>query len=83
MHTIIVTVIGFILLGVMTGLVRPRPQGALRFLPVWLVLCTLHLAYGVLGAGYGLVEELGVHAVVFGAPAAVAFVLTRVLRPKA
>ncbi|MEN9403343.1 MAG: hypothetical protein RL091_2046 [Verrucomicrobiota bacterium] len=82
MHTIIVTAIGFILLGIMVALARSRDRGAARFIPVWFVLCLIHLAFGVLTAGYGLVEELGVHAIVFGAPAALAFALSRVLRPK-
>ena len=83
MHTIIITLVGFIVLGTMVGLTSPRRKGAIRFIPVWLVLCILHLAYGVLSAGYGLVEELGVHAVVFGAPALVALGVSHRLRPKA
>jgi peptidoglycan/LPS O-acetylase OafA/YrhL len=83
MHTIIVTLAGFVLLGVLLGLTKPRDAGARRFIPVWLVLCVIHLGYGVLVAGYGLGEELGVHAVVFGLPAAVALVLSKTLKPKA
>jgi hypothetical protein len=83
MHTIVVTLIGFIVLGTMVGLTSPHGKGAIRFIPVWLVLCILHLAYGVLNAGYGLVEELGVHAVVFGAPALAALSVSHRLRPKA
>jgi hypothetical protein len=82
MHTIIVTLVGFLILGVMLGIIRPRDAGARRFIPVWLVLCIIHLGYGVLLAGYGLVEELGVHAAVFGLPAAVAYGLSRLLGPK-
>lgn len=83
MHTIIVTLVGFVILGLLLGITQPRDTGARRFIPVWLVLCGIHLGYGVGIAGYGLAEELGVHAVVFGLPAAVAVVLSRLLRPKA
>jgi hypothetical protein len=83
MHTIIVTGIGFVLLGLLTGLSRSKAIGALRFIPVWLVLCLIHLGYGVVVAGYGLVEELGVHAVVFGLPAIVALGRNARDRPKA
>ncbi len=79
MHTIIVTLIGLGLLGLMTWIAKPRASGARRFIPVWLLLCALHLTYGVAVAGYGLWLELGVHAVVFGVPAATALILARKL----
>lgn len=82
MHTLIATLVGFLLLGLLLGLTKPRDAGARRFIPVWLVLCLVHLGYGVFVAGYGLAAELGVHAVVFGLPAALACVLARALRPQ-
>jgi hypothetical protein len=82
MHTIIVTLIGLALLGFFVGFAKAKDTAARRFIAVWLVLCIGHLTYGVVVAGYGLLTELGVHAVVFGVPAALAFTLSRVLRPK-
>jgi hypothetical protein len=83
MHTLVVTLAGFVILGLLLRLTKPRAAGARRFIPAWLVLCLAHLGYGVLAAGYGLIEELGVHAVVFGLPATVAFVLSKTLKLKA
>jgi hypothetical protein len=82
MHTLIVTLIGLGLLGLFIGFAKAKDSAARRFIPVWLALCIAHLTYGVIVAGYTLVMELGVHAVVFGVPAALAFILSRVLRPK-
>lgn len=79
MHTLIITAIGFALLALFLALSKHSARAAMRFIPVWLICCILHLAYGVVVAGYGLVEELGVHAAVFGGPAVVAWGLSRKL----
>jgi hypothetical protein len=76
MHTLIVTTVGFVLLAIFLLGSKNKSSAAKRFIPVWLVLCVIHLAYGVLEAGYGLVDELGVHAVVFGVPALCAWWLS-------
>jgi hypothetical protein len=75
MHTLIVTLIGFVVLAVFIGVAGKRAGTAARaaaaraFIPVWLVLCIGHLCFGVFRAGYGLADELKVHSVVFGLPA--------------
>ena len=81
MHTLVATLVGFIALGFYARLSKPLAAGARRFIGVWLGACILHLGYGVLGAGYSLVSELGVHAIVFGLPAITAWILSRKLPP--
>ncbi|AMD50376.1 hypothetical protein F783_017710 [Bordetella holmesii F627] len=45
------------------------------FIAAWLALCVAHLTYAVRVAALGDSEEVAGHAVVFGVPALVAFVL--------
>lgn len=82
MHTIVVTLIGLVLLGIFVGTAREKTAAARRFIPVWLILCFIHLGYGVVVDGYGLLMELGVHALVFGVPSVAASGLSRVLQRK-
>ncbi|MCW5623806.1 MAG: hypothetical protein KIT73_03705 [Burkholderiales bacterium] len=82
MHTIVVTLIGFVLLIVFIGVAfrrgpAARTVAAWRFIGVWLVACIIHLCVGVFVAGYSLASELAVHAVVFGLPAILAWFLAR------
>ncbi|MBP6507997.1 MAG: hypothetical protein KA257_10585 [Opitutaceae bacterium] len=72
MHTIIVTAVGLLLLFLFLAFASRRDLATRRFIPVWLGLCLIPIGYGVFGAGYGVIEELGVHAVVFGLPATLA-----------
>ena len=83
MHTLIVTLIGFVLLAAFIGVARKRASAPARaaaaraFIPVWLVLCIGHICFGVFRAGYGLADELKVHSVVFGLPALTAWLVSR------
>ena len=74
MRTVLVTLAGFALLAMLLAVVpRPRRRAAAGgFIFLWLVVCAVDLGIGVLRAGYGLGEELAVHAVIFGLPAAAA-----------
>ncbi|MCI0391733.1 MAG: hypothetical protein MOB07_23565 [Acidobacteria bacterium] len=51
-------------------------NGAYVFIGLWLIICIVDFYFGV-KAGYSALEELGIHLVVFGVPAAVAFLLSR------
>ncbi|PZQ13166.1 MAG: hypothetical protein DI564_11695 [Rhodanobacter denitrificans] len=82
MRTLVLILIGLVVLALMTALSRParRPQVALVFVGLWLVACAINLAVG-LSHGYTLGEELGIHLVLFGVPAAAAwFVRGRAMR---
>lgn len=79
MHTIVVTVAGFVLLGMFLLLSRfwaPDPGvmavTAKAFIPVWLALTLVNLWIGVLYAGYTVLQELPILAITFGLPAAAA-----------
>jgi hypothetical protein len=85
MHTVLVILAGFALLGLClllapasggVGRVR-RAKAALVFIPLWLVGAAINLWVGVSQAGYPVAEELPIFLVVFAIPAAVAFVLWR------
>jgi hypothetical protein len=78
MRTLVLILIGLVVLALATGLSRParRPLAALVFIGFWLVVCAINLAVG-LSHGYSLGEELGVHLVLFGVPAAVAWFIRR------
>lgn len=82
MRTLVLILIGLVVLALMTALSRParRPQVALVFVGLWLVACAINLAVG-LSHGYTLGEELGIHLLLFGVPAAAAwFVRRRAMR---
>lgn len=76
MRTLVLILIGLAVLAAMTGLSRParRPLAALVFIGLWLVACAINLAVG-LSHGYALGEELGIHLVLFGVPAAAAWLI--------
>jgi hypothetical protein len=77
MHTVIVLALGFALLGVCTfaGRVLGGPPGtvtaALVFIPLWLIGAAINLYVGVKRAGYSIVDEAPIFALVFTIPAAV------------
>lgn len=83
MHTLIATAIGLGLLGLLIGLAKDKAACASRFIVMWFFICLLHLSYGVWGAGYPLLTELGVHVIVFGLPGGAAWLLARKLKPRA
>jgi hypothetical protein len=82
MHTIMVLAAGFALLGVclLTGKMAggsnaAMANGALVFLPLWLVAAAANLWYGVSNAGYSIPEELPIFLVIFSVPAVVALIV--------
>jgi hypothetical protein len=85
MHTVLVILAGFALLGLCLLLARApgglgrarRAKAALIFIPLWLVGAAINLWVGVSQAGYTVTEELPILLVVFAIPAAVAVLLWR------
>ncbi|HKU37207.1 MAG TPA: hypothetical protein VJR89_03650 [Polyangiales bacterium] len=83
MHTVIVLIIGFALLagcvfvGRYLGGPESRADATLVFVPLWLVGAAVNMLYGVVFAGYPILDESLVFIAVFGAPVAVALVLRR------
>ena len=75
MHTIIVVLGGFVLLGacLLAGRVmKTMPIAALIFIPIWLGAAAINMWLGVSRAGYSVAEELPVFLAVFAIPAVVA-----------
>ncbi len=84
MHILMVTAGGFVLLGLF--LLLARSWGADRgifavaakaFIPVWLAISLVNLWIGVRYAGYTILEEIPILAVIFGIPAAAAIAVIR------
>lgn len=86
MHTVIVLLIGFALLGAcaLVGRVVGGTPGiamaALAFLPLWLIGAAINLYIGVTKAGYSVAEETPIFLLVFAIPAAAALVAWWLLR---
>ncbi len=75
MHTIMVVLGGFLLLGacLLAGrLMKTMAISALIFIPIWLGAALINLWIGVSRAGYSVAEELPVFLAVFAIPAVVA-----------
>ena len=75
MHTILVVLGGFLLLGLclLAGrLMKTMPIAALIFIPIWFGAALVNLWIGVSRAGYSVAEELPIFLVVFAIPAVVA-----------
>jgi FtsH-binding integral membrane protein len=91
MHTLRITLIGLILLSLFIFVAaqinqrknRPAVDGAYLFLWVWLVVSVVNFCVGVFIAHYSVLTELGVHVVVFGLPAGVAWFMSRKFRSRA
>ncbi len=84
MHTLRMTVIGLVLLGLFVLAARllnrngsRRMDGAWIFIWVWLAIAIANLLVGVFMAGIPLLTEILVLMVVFGVPAAVAWYLSQ------
>jgi FtsH-binding integral membrane protein len=85
MHTLRITLIGLILLSLFVFVAaqinrrknRQDVNGGRLFILVWLVVSIANFSVGVFIAGYSVLTELGVHVVVFGLPAAVAWFMSR------
>ena len=75
MHTIMVVLGGFLLLGIclLAGrLTKTMAIAALIFIPIWFGAALINLWIGVSRAGYSVAEELPIFLVVFAVPAVVA-----------
>jgi hypothetical protein len=75
MHTIMVVLGGFLLLGLclLAGrLMKTMPIAALIFVPIWFGAALVNLWIGVSRAGYSVAEELPIFLAVFAIPAVVA-----------
>ena len=75
MHTIMVVLGGFLLLGLclLAGrLMKTMPIAALIFIPIWFGVALVNLWISVSRAGYSVAEELPIFLVVFAIPAVVA-----------
>jgi hypothetical protein len=78
MHTVIVLVLGFALLGLcaLAGRVVGGAPGtataALVFVPLWFIGAAINLYIGVRRAGYSIADEAPVFVLVFAIPAAAA-----------
>ena len=85
MHTLVMTAAGLALLAVFffgaNEINKRRParpmDGALAFIWLWLFVSLINFFVGVFVAGYSVLTELGVHAVIFGVPALIAWYLSR------
>ncbi|WP_410014394.1 hypothetical protein [Sodalis sp. C49] len=87
MHTLIIVVVGLALLGLFTYSAhfvgRPAIATAVKaFMVLWLVISLANLGVGVFRAGYTLLEELPVLALVFGVPAIAALLVHKRLNNK-
>jgi hypothetical protein len=90
MHTLRMTILGFVVLAIFflgarllnRGEGKPV-DGAWIFIWVWLVAAVINLLVGVFVAGIPLIVEIPVLAVVFGLPALVAWYLSRNYGPRA
>ena len=75
MHTIMVVLGGFLLLGIclLAGrLMKTVAIAALIFIPIWFGAALVNLWIGVSRAGYSVAEELPIFLAVFAIPAVVA-----------
>lgn len=81
MHTAMVIGGGLILLAAMIVVARlfgiSARSAALAFIPLWFICAVINLWIGVTEAGYTVMQELPILAVVFGVPALLAYLLSR------
>jgi hypothetical protein len=83
-HILIFTLIGLAFVGVFigaAGLMGTSLSTAARAsIPAWLAAAAGNAAYGVLGAGIPILNEIGAFVPIFGVPAVFALVLSRMLK---
>jgi hypothetical protein len=90
MHTLMVITSGFTLLGIFLLAGRAAvgaskfavATSAKYFIPIWLVVALLNMWFGVVRAGYPVLDEAPVFVIVFCVPAAVAYYLWRKYSPR-
>jgi hypothetical protein len=83
MHTVKVIAGGFALLGILlliaprlnTGATHPIAFAAKIFIPLWFAAALVNLWIGINRAGYSAMQEWPIFLVVFGVPAAIAWLL--------
>ena len=83
MHTVLVLLAGFALLGLCLLIARlsagrgpaPLRKAAAAFVPLWLIGAGINLWVGVDRAGYSVAEELPIFLLVFSVPALAALAL--------
>lgn len=81
MRTAVVVAIGLVALGAFISLGPllsanvSRTNAAYAFLGAWFLFSAVDWYIGAFRAGYGALEELRIHAVIFGIPALVALVI--------
>jgi hypothetical protein len=64
----LVALVAFVSVAPMLGASTSRPGAASVFIAVWLVFSVVDWYVGVFRAGYGALEELRIHAVIFAVP---------------
>lgn len=80
MHTALVVLVGFVLLGGFIGIARVLGGGSApslvratrTFIVLWFMVAVTNMWVGVTQAGYAASDELPIFAIAFGVPAAVA-----------
>jgi hypothetical protein len=81
-RTLVVTAIGLVLAGAFVVsnryLGKSRMTGAIVFITVWFIFCAVDYSNGV-KAGFGALEELGIHVILFMVPTIGAWVAARYL----
>jgi uncharacterized membrane protein len=90
MHTLVLTLMGLVLLFVFVFVAtlinkrknKPAVDGARIFIWFWLAVSIVNFYVGVVVANYSVATEVGVHTVIFGLPAGVAWYLSRRFRAK-
>ena len=90
MHTLRMTILGFVVLAIFflgarllnRGEGKPV-DGTWIFIWVWLAAAIINLLVGVFAAGIPLLVEIPVLAVIFGLPALAAWYLSRTYGPRA
>lgn len=85
MRTLIIIAVGLILSfafvfganAINKGRGESLVNGAYWFIGLWLIFCVYDFYVGVFKAGYSVRDELAIHSIIFAAPAAAAWFLSR------
>ena len=84
MHTLQMTLAGLVLLALFVGVAKYflRPSSTVQraaqvFIPIWAVVAVGNMVVGMVTAGIPFLTELAVLVVVFGVPAAAAWIIKR------
>jgi hypothetical protein len=81
MFVLLLTIAGFVVLAatmfIATSTGKRAADGARIFIWLWLVASLINGAYGFFGHSIPLINEVGAFIVIFGAPAAVAWFVSK------